>query len=128
MKMMIVLAVLCAALLLVTGVSFAFNSCSSCNDLSCYTVTGTDVDNSSGSGTSEWYICWDNYPYALLCFYGSLIVPLTFIPGLNDQAVGYSATKGAYMTFHGNYGAFNGIWYNGTDRYKIHGVEVGCAG
>jgi hypothetical protein len=126
MRMMVILAVLLASLLAVTGVAFAFNSCSSCNDPECFKVTATDVDNSSLSDAEDIYICWDNYPYALLCDHGSLIVPLVFIPGLNDQAVGFSATEGTYMTFHGNYGAFNGILYNGTDRIKIHGVEEQC--
>jgi len=130
MRTIILLAVLFASLLLVNSVAFATTpACTSnCYDYSCYTVTGTGVD-SSNSFTQDWYICWNTYPLPVLCNNGIEIVQLTwFDQGLNDQATGYASNQGVYMTFHGyENGAFNGLYYDGLYRYRLHAVEEPCA-
>jgi hypothetical protein len=127
MKIMVILVVLFAGLL--TGAAFATDPCLSCSPAECFTVSGTNLDNSNNSFTAQWYICSDNYPNLNLCDSGIEITPLVmFDQGLNPQAVSYSFNNGVYITFHG--GDFNGLFYNVTnttkDRYKIHGVRHGC--
>jgi hypothetical protein len=132
MKMMVILAVLCAALLLVTGVSFAGTPCpgyAGCSDYSCYHVSGTDLTNSNNSFTIQyWFVCWDpnGPPTPFVCVNGALSWKLSdFLEGLNEQTILYDGVGGgAYMTWHGN--DFNGILFNGADRYKIHGVPGSC--
>jgi hypothetical protein len=134
MKMMVILAVLCAALLLVTGVSFAFlpTPCPTstyCYDYSCYHVSGADLTNSNNSFTIQyWFVCWDpnGPPTPFVCVNGALSWKLSdFLEGLNEQTILYDGVGGgAYMTWHGN--DFNGILFNGADRYKIHGVPGSC--
>jgi len=133
MKMMVILAVLCAALLLVTGVSFATSPCfSSCYDVTCYTVSGTDLTNPNNSFTGQqWFVCPvpNGPPTPFVCVNGPLSWQLSEFPeGLNGQAILYGGIGGGgYITFHGTeFPAFNGILFNGTDRYKIHGVFEWC--
>jgi hypothetical protein len=137
MKMMVILAVLCAALLLVTGVAFAVSFCTACDnsggDGYCYSVNGTDLDNPTKSFTGQsWSLCfepgnggnswaWINGSFAF-DFYDFYNVGL-----LNEQAISWGGSSAVYMTFHGPYGdAFNGIYHNGTDRFKIHGQGGPC--
>jgi hypothetical protein len=134
MKMMVILAVLCAALLLVTGVAFATNACSyfSCYDVTCYTVNGNNLTNSNNSFTGQyWFVCSlpNGPPTPFVCVNNVLSWKLSDFPeGLNEQTILYDGVGGGgYITFHGTeFPAFNGILFNGTDRYKIHGVEVDC--
>jgi len=128
MKTIVKLALLFTSLLLLTGVAFAANPCG-CSDAECFTVSGTNLDNPNNPFTSEWYICFDGYPYLHLCDSGIEITPLLwFDQGLNDKAVSYSFNNGVYLTFHGD--VFNGLFYNvtnsGNARYRIHGVEHVC--
>jgi len=140
MKMMVKLAILFAALLLVTGVSFALPPppCpyASCYAENCYNVTGTNLDNPINSFTGQdWLVCWDAgspAPSQFVCVNGNLSWNLSqFTEGLNWQTILYDGIGGGgYMTFHGSasgIGAFNGILFNGITRYKIHGVEEPCA-
>jgi hypothetical protein len=135
---MVILAVLCAALLLVTGVSFAA-SCPSnyCNFGDCYNVNGTNLANPNNSFTGQiWFVCWDQespVPTPFVCVNGpngTLSWKLSDFPeGLNEQTILYDGVGGGgYMTFHGSLGngAFNGILFDGTNRYKIHGVREFC--
>jgi hypothetical protein len=133
MKMMVILAVLFASLLMVTGAAFALpTTCASpCPDKKCYKVTGTDLTDPAGSVTVDWYICFQNDVTAYVCDTTAAVAPYTFLSLfgelLNPQAISYgSASKGVYMTFHGHdKGAFNGLLYTG-DRGLLHGVQEAC--
>jgi len=115
MKRMVILAVLFASLLVVTGAAFAQD---------CYKVTGRDLTNSANSFTADWWFyfdggnnwqVWYNDNYEL--FVANFV---------NTRAVTFDSDDyGAYMTFHGN-GSFDGLYYNGSDQYTIHGVPEEC--
>ena len=132
MKIIVKLVVLFAALFLVTGIAFA--QC--CADV-CYKVTGTDLTNPANSFTQDWWICVGLGPGGSVCNNSgpTFLFDWAWFPGaLKNQAISYdSGNVGAYMKFHGSidnmFGlndVFNGLYYNGTDRYKIHGVAHGC--
>jgi len=131
MKMILILGVLLAALLLVTGIAFA-----SCLDRVCYSVYGTNLTNPADSFTAHiWEICFGNTP-AVLDGVTPPYPPLSnptfiavFTDGVNGQAVGTSPTgatgNAIYMTFHGD--NFNGIFSpDATVEYRIHGYGVEC--
>ena len=130
--MTVTLAVLLGSLLLLTGVAFGA-SYSCCEDY-CYVVIGTDLTNSANSFTQHWSFC-GNSPHGGTVCNETGPVPLFnygwFLQGLNDQLIsldiGLSNNQGGYMTFHGSGDSiFNGLYYNGTDQYKIHGIEEEC--
>jgi len=134
MKTIVILAVLLASLLVVTAAAFGgLPTCATyCPDQTCYKVMGNDLDNSANSFTQDWTFCFDGNNFGWVCSVNTATPPLLFLSlypeGLNDQAVSLdSSSHGGYMTFHGPWdGAFNGLYYDGTDRFKIHGVAEGC--
>jgi hypothetical protein len=136
MKMMVILAVLLASLLVLTGAAFATIFClDSCPGYSaCYKVTGTDTTNPANSFMQDWHFCYsydgDSLGYVCEGSGTNFLFGFSFFcQGLNDQAAGIGGGKGAYMTFHGSDdGAFNGLYYNGVDQFNIHGVREACIG
>jgi hypothetical protein len=135
MKMMVILAVLCAALLLVTGAAFAASFCTACGNAGgagyCYSVDGTDLDNSTNSFTGQnWQMCFNlNNSFAWISGSPAFHFSDFYAVGLlNEQAISWdSGNVGLSVTFHGPGGnALNGIYYNGTDRFKIHGIGGYC--
>ena len=126
---MVILAVLFVSLLVMTGAAFATIPC--CAE-ACYKVTGTDLTNPANSFTQVWEFCPGGYPFGSVCNISGP-TPLFLFAGfpeiaLKDQVISFdSGTVGAYMKFHGRAGdIFNGLYYNGTDRFQIHGVEEPC--
>jgi hypothetical protein len=129
MKTMIILAVLVAGLLVVTGAAFAAPSCISCSGyLACYDVTGNDLTNPANSFTQEWSVCFVSPVAAYVCNRSAgptFLFPLSlFGDVLIPQAISWDAgTVGAYMKFHGiDWDVFNGFYFNQPDRILIHGV------
>ena len=131
MKMMVILAVLFVSLLMVTGAAFA-GSC--CLD-ACAKVTATDLTNPANSFVQDWSFCFGGINLVSVCALSGLnavylFEASLFDQGLNLQAISIASTSndlGVYMTFHGhNNDAFNGIYYNGSDLYVIHGIAEDC--
>jgi len=131
MKTVVILAVLVASLLVVTGSAFASTNCSSyCPNKACYKVTGTELPT-GGVSTADWFICFPGPFAAYVCDTVSSVPPIlelaTFPEGLRFQAISWdSGNHGAYMKFNGSGDIFNGLYYNGTDRFLIHGVQEEC--
>jgi hypothetical protein len=136
MKIMFILAVLLMSLLVLTGAAFAITFCvDSCPGYqACYKVTGTDLNNPANSFMQDWDFCYSYQSDSLgyLCE-GSgtnfLFVFSFFNQGLIDQAIGTSGgPQGGYMTFHGtDDDIFNGLYYDGVNQFKIHGVAKECS-
>jgi len=92
MKTMVKLAVLCTALLLLTGIAFAQVDCE------CYKITWTDVDNPADSGWDYSEICLDYENHA-----GTIdSCDLSLFPGSIVQGLLYNCPCVAYFKFHGN--------------------------
>ena len=124
MKMTVILAVLLVSLLLMTGAAFATVCCAD----ACYKVTGTDLTNPANSFTQDWEFCFDGDDLGTLCNMSGPTAFLQFIGFpeiLHDQLISINpGSKGVYIKFHGD--IFNGLYYNGTDKFLIHGVEEEC--
>ena len=121
MRTLIILAVLFASLLMVAGAALAKTCCVD----QCYNVTGTDL-NDSNSFTQVWTICWGS---GEVCINGALLFQVSFFnQGLIDQAVSFTGSpRQAYMRFHGDDNdIFNGLYYDGTNQFSIHGVAEEC--
>jgi len=121
MKRMVIWAVLFASLLVVTGAAFAQD---------CYKVTGRDLTNSANSFTANWWFDWYSDYNAEVFTYNSstgVLGPFLFDANfVNMRAITFdSPDMGAYMTFHGNWTSFDGLFYDG-DQYTIHGVAQEC--
>jgi len=92
MKTMLKLAVLCAALLLLTGIAFAQGDCE------CYKITYTNLDNPTDGGWEYDEICLDYENYT-----GTLdICDISLFPGLITQALLYDCPCVGYFKFHGS--------------------------
>jgi len=127
MRSMVILAVLFASLLVVTGAAFAASCCVSGG---CAKVTGTDLTNPNNSFTQDWSFCdvgnnlvdvcnvsGPNFLFEISIFNQSLFV----------QAISINpVSAGVYMRFHGGDEIFNGLFYFGGDQYNIHGVAEPC--
>ena len=131
MKKTVMLAVLVASLLVVTGSAFAV-SCSSCPGYqACYMVTGTELPTGDVS-TAEWFICFVGPSAAYVCNVTTATPPLLalalFPEVLTFQAISWdSGTRGAYMKFNGSGDILNGFYFNQPDRFLIHGVQEECS-
>ena len=127
MKTMFLLPVLLAILLVVTGAAFAGPCCQD----ECYKVTGTDL-NDSNSFTQHWSFC--HAGGTLVCNgLTQILIAVFFNQGLIEQATGLCPDSlctpgaGAYMRFHGDDNdIFNGLYYDGTNQFSIHGVAEEC--
>lgn len=130
MRMIVILAVLLATLLFVTGMAFA----GGCIDSACYSVNGTNLTNPAGGFTQLWQICFSSTPASIGVIppsppLSSPVFITVFTDALNRQAVGNSpinpAGNAIYMTFHGD--DFNGILSpDAIMKYRIHGYGVEC--
>jgi len=119
MKMMIILAVLFASLLVVTGVAFAITDC--CED-ACYKLTYNDLTFPANSGTTEVSFCFES---GWACIGDTPFLEFSFF---GTRAIGFGLGPGAYVTFHGlNWTSFDGLLLD-TDQYTIHGVKEECTG
>jgi len=127
MKTGVILIVLFASLLVVTGAAFALPLPSCCED-ACYEVTGTDLTNPANSFTQHWSFCFSddigvacNQPGSTFLFAFS-----SFFQSLIDQVISFQGNA-AYIKFHGSDDdIFNGLYYLSGDQYNIHGVEEPC--
>jgi hypothetical protein len=133
MKKMVILAALVASLLVLTGAAFGAVTCSSgCPGyLACYNVSGTDLTNSANSFTQFWSICFVSSVAAYVCNTNANVAPLlalsTFPEGLTFHAVSWdSSSHGAHMQFNRSGDIFNGLYYDGSDRFLLHAVERVC--
>ena len=124
MKMMVKLAVLFATLLLLTGVSFAYDDCD------CYEVTATEVDNPTHTHTASVGICFDYGnesghvdsplgPINLSLFFEPLGLKILAYPGGTSSPLG--ACVGAFK-FHGSdNNVITGIGFCDEDRWTLWG-------
>jgi hypothetical protein len=123
MRLTVILVVLFASLLMVTGAAFAAGCCYD----QCFYATCTALNNPANSFTDHIAICYYD-DTAVICDQGGFIFNASlFSQGLNDQAIIYNNSAVGYITFHGyDDSAYNGLYYDGNDRYKCHGVEEEC--
>ena len=126
MKIIVKLVVLFAALFLVTGIAFA--QC--CADV-CYKVTGTDLTNPANSFTQDWEFCFDGDDLGTLCNMSGPTFLFQFLPFPEifpaGHTISFNSTQGAYIKFiTNNTDTFNGLYYNGVDQFRIHGVQERC--
>jgi hypothetical protein len=134
MKTMVILAVLCASLLVMTGGGFAAVCSCPGGYLQCYSVDGTDLNDSTNNFTQQsWQICSNGSSIPHICIMGNPVQKLVlFYGGLNFEMIGYdSGSVGTHLTFHGD-GNFNGLYSDYSNfpttvhRYKVHGVWQEC--
>jgi hypothetical protein len=119
MKTIVKLAILCATLLLLTGIASAYNGCN------CYELTCTDLDNHLVI-THYVEFCYDTEtnegPFAGLC--GDL-GDMSWFFGVINQALAFNGYTGttAYLTFHGTppLNVVTGDVYCFGDRWKVWG-------
>ena len=124
MKIMLKLAVLFAALLLLSGISFAQTPLISCQQ--CYEVTVTDLDDSTNTHTGCIRIDF--------CF-GDMVSPfgtdmVLFFDSMKEQALGYDSEDPScvgYFKFHGDWQyIITGIGYCEGERHNIKGHRIDC--
>jgi len=125
MKMTVILAVLFVSLLVMTGAVFAAPTC--CVD-TCYKVSGTDLTNPANSFTQDWEFCGDNL---VVCNMSGPTFLFQFLPFPEifpaGHTISFNSTQGAYIKFiTNNTDTFNGLYYNGVDQFRIHGVQERC--
>jgi len=120
--MMVVLTVLFVSLLMVKGAAIA---CGCCQD-QCFYSTCTALNNPANSFTDHISICYCD-DSAIICDYGGFIFNASFFEGLIDQAIIFNNSAVGFVKFHGSGDSiYNGIYYDGKDRYICHGVEENC--
>jgi len=97
----------------------------------CYKVTGTDLTNPANSFTRDWSFCFEDSDFGEVCNMSGPTFLFNFaaFPEVfpQVQAISFTGGQGAYMKFIGNNeDTLNGLYYNGADRFQIHGVEETC--
>ena len=119
MKKIVKMAVLLAALLLLTGVAFADD---------CYEVTCTNLDN--GEKLTHYVKIWPDYSEnegRFDGFCGEAGDMVTFYDAMKLQALAFSTENNplAYLKFHGDYfHVVTGIVYCNGTRWDIRGHIV----
>ena len=134
MKTIVKLAVLFAALLVLNTMAFAGPpSCPICTNWhGCYSVDMTNLDNPSMSLTGVPTSICINGSTGYSCSYGVQTANLSvFTQGLNLQLLADpldSETTAGHITFHGSWAnhSFNGILFDGTYRWMMHGYYMPC--
>jgi hypothetical protein len=123
MKMMVKLAVLFATLLLLTGVSFAYD----CGTY-CYEVTVTDLDDPTNTHTGCIGINFCNNE--IMSPFGTDIV--MFFDSMKEQVLIYDDSDPScvgYVKFHGDdLHILKGIGYCEGERHNISGRQKDCCG
>ena len=120
MRTMMILTVLFATLLLLTGTTFARNCY-------CYKTLATNLDNPADSETI--------HPYPVLCFNddntGDIFTSFgmghmsLFFDSLLKQALGYEDGCVGYFKFHGSeLDVLTGIGYCDGDRWMLWGHRI----
>ena len=124
MKLTVLLVVLFASLLIVTGAAFAIPCCED----QCFKVTFTSVDNPGNGFTDRWSICYDDIA-ANVCNFGGILFVAREFHGLSLELLSQGGSDfAAYMKFHGtDNDIFNGRFSDlSNERFLIHGVEEEC--
>lgn len=128
MRTMVILAVLFASLLVVTGVAFA-TSCPSCSggQLVCYIGEATEWITNITEPLEPFSICFKGPDTSFVCVAGA-VIPVDLFQGLNLRALGSDMLGHAiYMTFHGSHNdAFNGLYNVQQSGFLLHGVAGAC--
>jgi hypothetical protein len=119
MKMMAKLAVLVAALLLVTGVAFS----------DCYEVTYINLDDPTDTTTltASIELNYDLNTGMICSALGNLDASL-FLSPMRDELLGYNDNCWGYIKFHGRhenkFDVVNGISYCDGGRYTVRGHKT----
>jgi hypothetical protein len=119
MKMMVKLAILCAILFLLGGVSFA-------NESYCYEVVATNLDNPEDSEITYPILnFYDDNTGDIFSEFGHGDMSL-FFDFLNKQALGYGDGCVGYFKFHGSpwFNVLTGIGYCNGDRWQLRGHQL----